>query len=61
MKFQGPFYSEREYIQKYLKITIIWGLFAEKFRFNQNLEYSKLDRVKYKIFLLWCIRDLVQV
>jgi hypothetical protein len=29
MKFQGPFYSGREFIWKYLKISIIWGLFAE--------------------------------
>ena len=37
------------------------GLFAEKIRFNQYLEHSKLGRIKYKIFPLWCIRDLVQV
>ena len=61
MKFQGLFYSGRDYLRKYLKKTIIWGLFAEKIRFNQYLEYNKLGRIKYKIFLLWCIRDPVQV
>ncbi len=30
MKFQCPFYSGREFIRKYLKITIIWGYLPKK-------------------------------